>query len=236
MLVGAVPAVLGVFAWLFLKDSSGWISAKASEPKSGRRNIPSPFRKPYLGVTLVGIVLATVPLFGGWGSFNWMVAWADEVGPPELKAEILQARSLMSIVGSALAGVIAMAIGRRKSYFVASLASLLTAQYAFWFLIPTDSSFLLWVAVWGFFNGVFFGWLPFFLPELFETRVRATGAGVSFNFGRILTAATIFLTGHVKTIFDGNYANIGRTTSLIFVLGMVAVLLAPDTSKRDMSK
>ncbi|MFN0128782.1 MAG: MFS transporter [Verrucomicrobiales bacterium] len=40
--------------------------------------------------------------------------------------------------------------------------------------------------------GIFFGWLPFFLPELFETKVRATGAGVSFNFGRIFTAATIF--------------------------------------------
>ena len=46
--------------------------------------------------------------------------------------------------------------------------------------------------MWGFFNGIFFGWLPFFLPELFETKVRATGAGVSFNYGRILTATTIF--------------------------------------------
>jgi hypothetical protein len=33
------------------------------------------FKKPMLGVTLVGILLATVPLFGGWGSSNWAIKW-----------------------------------------------------------------------------------------------------------------------------------------------------------------
>ena len=89
---------------------------------------------------------------------------------------------------------------------------------------------------WGFFNGIFFGWLPFFLPELFETKVRATGAGVSFNYGRILTAVTIFLTPWLKAMFDGNHAQVGQITSLIFILGMIAVILAPDTSNRDMNK
>ena len=32
------------------------------------------------------------------------------------------------------------------------------------------------------------GWLPLYLPELFPTRVRATGQGFGFNFGRILAA------------------------------------------------
>lgn len=115
-------------------------------------------------------------------------------------------------------------------------AALLISQYIFWFAAPTDSGFLIWVALWGFFNGIFFGWLPFFLPELFETRVRATGAGVSFNFGRILTAATIFLTPTLKAVFDGNHAHVGRATSLVFLLGMIAILFAPDTSKRNMDE
>ena len=92
------------------------------------------------------------------------------------------------------------------------------------------------VALWGFFNGIFFGWLPFFLPELFETKVRATGAGVSFNFGRILTASFIFLTPAVTMYFVSNYAHIGRVTTLVYLFGMLAVLLAPDISKRDMDK
>ena len=41
----------------------------------------------------------------------------------------------------------------------------------------------------GFVATVFFGWLPLYLPELFPTRVRATGTGVTFNFGRVAPAA-----------------------------------------------
>ena len=66
--------------------------------------------------------------------------------------------------------------------------------------------------------------------------MRATGAGVSFNFGRILTASLIFLTPAVTAAFEGNYAHIGRVTSLVYIFGMIAIFFAPDTSKRDMDK
>jgi len=137
-------------------------------------------------------------------------------------------------VGSLLGGWIASVVGRRRTYFVVSIAALFCAQYAFWFLVPTDGSFLFWVAALGFFSGIYFGWLPLFLPELFPTRVRSTGAGVSFNFGRIVTAVTVFATGALTALFAGNYAHIGRVTSLVFAIGLVAIWLAPDTSRRQL--
>lgn len=242
-LVGASALPVGVLILFFVRESPAWLNAREKGKEADGNKIPpklSVFRKPYLGVTLVGIALATVPLFGGWGSFLWIVFWAgrigDELGLPELKAEIVQVRSLLSTVGCALAAFISVRIGRRTCYFLSSFAALFISQYIFWFTIPTDRGFLVWVAFLGFFNGIFFGWLPFFLPELFETKVRATGAGVSFNYGRILTAITISLTPTLTFYFDGDYAQIGRVTSLIFILGMVAILLAPDTSKRNMEE
>ena len=127
-----------------------------------------------------------------------------------------------------------MAVGRRTCYFLACVGALGAAQYTFWFTTPIDEGFLFWVALWGFFSGIFFGWLPFFLPELFEVKIRATGAGVSYNFGRILTASLIFITPYIMNLFGGNYAQIGRVTSLIFIFGMIAILFAPDTTKRNM--
>ena len=186
----------------------------------------------------IGIGLATIPLIGGWGSANWMMPWADEIGSQigkeDLKAHIGMARSLTSIVGSFFAGMLAVWMGRRRMYFLISLGALLTAQYAFWMTVPGDFSFLVGAAFLGLFNGFYFGWLPFFLPELFPTSIRSTGIGVSFNFGRILTALTIFATGALMTAFESDYARIGRITSLIFLFGMILVSFAPDTSRRNM--
>jgi MFS family permease len=248
MLVAASPLVLGLFALAAVPESPRWLASRErrradvhpsdAPPQSSQWEI---FRPPLLSITVVGIMLATIPLIGGWGSANWMVPWAGEVGeaanPPDpfLKAQVGQARSVTGIVGSLLGGWIASFVGRRRSYLLTSLVALGIAQYTFWFVIPTDREFLFWVGALGFFSGIYFGWLPLFLPELFPTRVRSTGAGVSFNFGRILTAVTIFATGALMEHFRGAYAHIGRVTSLIFALGILAACLAPDTSKRQLA-
>ena len=67
---------------------------------------------------------------------------------------------------------------------------------------------------------------------MFPTRVRSTGAGVSFNWGRILTAAgVVAAAGLLKTTFDGDYAAIGRLTSFIYALGMIVIFFMPDNSR-----
>ncbi|MCA9097244.1 MAG: MFS transporter, partial [Planctomycetaceae bacterium] len=153
---------------------------------------------------------------------------------PILKAQVNQYRSMTGIIGSLLGGWIASLLGRRTTYCLTSLGALLSAQYTFWRLHPTDPTFLAWVAALGFFSGIYFGWLPLCLPELFPTRARSAGAGVSFNFGRILTAVTIFVTGTLTQVFAGDFAGIGRVTSLIFAGGMLLIFFIPDTSQRQL--
>jgi MFS family permease len=243
MWIGASPVVLAAIIWFFIPESPTWLGLKSQRKPDDEPDMDPTrevFGKRYRGAILVGIALATIPLIGGWGSANWMIPWAGEagaaVGDDFLKANVGQARSITSIVGSLLAGWIACTFGRRRTYALTSIGALLVAQYAFWFTTPTDDGFLIWVAILGFFNGIYFGWLPFFLPEMFDARVRSTGTGISFNSGRILTALTIFATGAMKDLFHGDYALIGRVTSWVFLLGVIAILFAPDTSKRDMDK
>ena len=236
MLFAATPAVLGLFSLIAVPESPLWLTRRNPSDSNtkggvGTREI---FQPPYLWITLVGIALATIPIIGGWGSSDWMVQWADRVGDtnPSLKADVNRARAFTGIVGCLVGGWIASRLGRRLTYFLTSLGALSFAQYIFRFVVPTDPYFLWWVSGLGLVNGIYFGWLPFCLPELFPTRARSAGAGVSFNFGRILTAVTVFATGALMSYFKGDYAEIGRVTSLIYVMGLVVIWFAPDTSQK----
>jgi len=139
------------------------------------------------------------------------------------------ARSLPGSLSSLLGGGLAVFLGRRLCYFLLSLAALGSAQYLFWFLRPEDSQFLIWTGALGLCSGFFFGWLPLCLPEFFPTRVRSTGAGVSYNFGRLVTAFGVVGAAELLKLFHGDYAQIGRVTSLVYALGMVVIWFAPET-------
>jgi hypothetical protein len=87
------------------------------------------------------------------------------------------------------------------------------------------------VFILGMVSTLFFGWLPLYLPELFPTAARSTGAGVSFNSGRILGGIGVLAAGAITAAFGGDYGRAGSITTLVFALGMVVILFAPDTTK-----
>lgn len=249
LFVPASALVLGVFAGLFVPESPRWLALQRGgggpsatpTPAASPTTMSEVFRPPLLGVTLIAIALATVPMMGGWGSTSWMVPWAAEAGerlsPPNtaLPAEVGRSRALFGMIGSLLGGWIAMKVGRRLTFFLVSLAALGIAEYIYLCLLPTDRLFLPLIGLLGFFSGIYYGWLPLCLPELFPTRSRSTGAGVGFNFGRIITALTLFVSDPLLHYFNGEYSSIGATLSTIFVLGMVVIWFAPDTSRKDLT-
>ena len=96
----------------------------------------------------------------------------------------------------------------------------------------------------GFFAGActasFYGWLPLYLPELFRTNVRATGQGFSFNFGRIIAAVGALFGGSLPALFPKavevagitippGYPLACSTISLVYLIGLAIIWLAPET-------
>ncbi len=213
-------------------------------------------RPPLLQRTLIGICLGGIPVIGTAASANWLVPWADQAasnhaqakeprpsaadrsaerpikpGDPKLKAWTQVTRSSGAVVGSLLGGWIASLVGRRFAYFLISLASFGISSYIFQALNPLDPSFKWFTFLLGFVGVTYFGWLPLYLPELFPTHVRSTGTGVTFNSGRILAAMSVLGAGVLMRAFDGDYARVGTFTGMIYVLGMVVICFAPDTTK-----
>ncbi len=225
-LAGLPPVFLGVFVLAAVPESPHWL---ASRVKSKQHQDSSPmlavFQPPLLKYTLLGICLGAIPLLGNWGAANWLVPWAgkigEEMGEPTLKAWAQWTKSGGGAIGALLGGWVANSMGRRRSYFLMCLFSLGISLHIFYNLQPGGPTFLAWVFAVGFFGTLFFGWLPLFLPELFPTRVRATGSGVSFNF---------LAAGLLMERFNGDYARVGQITCLVYVAGLIVIWFAPDTS------
>jgi MFS transporter, SHS family, sialic acid transporter len=95
-------------------------------------------------------------------------------------------------------------------------------------------AFLFTVGLVGFFSAAFYGWLPQYLPELFPTRVRATGQGLAFNFGRILAAIGAWQMGALMGFFDKSYPKAGATIVLVYLVGMVLIWFAPETKDKPL--
>ena len=93
---------------------------------------------------------------------------------------------------------------------------------------------LLATALVGAFTAAFYGWLPLYLPELFPTRMRATGQGLAFNAGRILAAAGAVYGGQLVQAFEGSYARAGAIITLVYVVGMVIIWFAPETKGKPL--
>jgi hypothetical protein len=83
-------------------------------------------------------------------------------------------------------------------------------------------------------TGSFYGWLPLYLPELFSTRVRATGQGLCYNCGRIFAAAGALQMGHLLNFYNGSYARAGATVTLVYAAGLVLIWFAPETKGKPL--
>ena len=104
-----------------------------------------------------------------------------------------------SIVGNFLAAAIAGKVGYRPAVVVMCLAYFVTMFFAYH--VPRDHENLLgWLLAVGICQGVF-ALFTMYLPPLFPTLLRTTGAGFSYNIGRLAAA--------FGTVYFGTFSKAG---------------------------
>jgi MFS family permease len=228
----AFPALLTFLIRLFVPESEKWRHAVRTGPRAGLAEIFTPWIRRR---TVIGAVLGAVALIGTWGSVQWIPLWVKATTGQQGMANRAQMFSALGAILGSLGGAwLGHSFGRRLTYFGLCLGSLLVCTLLFWgdfgLAAGASAAFLGVVFLVGMVTASFYGWFPLYLPELFPTRLRATGQGFCYNCGRIIAAGGALSTGFlVHGVFGGSYAAAGATVTLVYLIGMAAIWLAPET-------
>ncbi len=236
MFIGATPAALTFLVRIFVPESERWRHAAEHAPPARVRDIFQP------GVrykTILSTCLAGIALVGTWGSIQWAQPWASKMTVGTESARIAAPYTQICSAAGAIIGTLAAAyfaewLSRRWAYFLLSAGSLAVCAVLFRMPMQFDARFLFLVGLAGCLTASFYGWLPLYLPELFPTRIRATGQGFAFNFGRVIAAAGALESGRLLNYFQEDYARMCSIISLVYLAGMVLIWFGPETKGKPL--
>jgi MFS family permease len=242
-LVGLVPVVVSIVVLLRVKETDKWQKVEATVVKQAS-SLRSIFSAQYRQRTIVATVLLTVAIIGLWAGAVYepsaVIQLATKAGMT--KADAARTASIATgllsigtIIGCLALPPMAERIGRRLTlavYFVGMAISIVLAfGWAFYLengLVP----FIALLVVLGFFGGNF-ALFSLWLPEQFETRVRATAFAFCTSIGRFFGAIVNFGIGamvlHMKTLGVPI-----ALTAVAFIIGLAVIPFAPETKGQDL--
>lgn len=234
-LIGILPALL-VF----------WIRRKVPEPESWKQagsasaHKPSAaqlFRGDIASVTARTTLVCALSLSVWWLFIFWYPqhlrhVLADAGASPtrisRLIPLVFAGVVAVSIIGNFAGGWLAQRLGYRKSITL-MLAGLAVGMIGS-FIVPRSFGELawFWLPLTGFFSGVF-GLFTMYLPPLFPTLLRTTGAGFCYNIGRLAAAAASVVFGWLAPVNDYRAALLA--SSILAVLSAITAWWLPEQER-----
>lgn len=239
LVAGAAPALIALAIRAFVPESERWQRVHQNERLAGLtalETFSAVFAPDTRRRTVVGVLISASMMIGSWGGLTLLPSWIQQLvraagSSPGAGVQAISHAFMLMMAGAAL-GYISLiflsdAIGRRWSYFLFGFGALFSSLYLFvW--ITTLSGLMMFMPVYGFTVIGGFGTFAAYLPELFPTRVRATGQGFCWNFARCITAVGPLIGGSLVGTL-GSFQAAAASTSVFYLIGMVAIWFGPET-------
>jgi MFS family permease len=243
-LCGLAPVIVSFLTLAKVKEPERW-KHKHEEDLSHRKGNKSPlariFNRQYLGRTIVMSTLLTVAIIGLWAGAVYeptaiiFLAKAKGLDAAEAARMASLGTALLSvgtIIGCVILPWLAERWGRKLTLAVYFIAMLVTIAVAFgWaFYLPTENALPIFLVVL-FFLGIAGGNFTIFslwLPELYDTSVRATAFAFCTSVGRFIGAGVNFgLAAAVNSM--GTLGMPVALTSIAFAIGLLVIPFAIET-------
>jgi MFS family permease len=171
--------------------------------------------------------------FGYWGISTWVpqyvatVAGSAGLTEPQWAGFADMAFNAGAVAGYVAFGFLADSWGRKPITMAYFFGALLLVPVLF--LWTQDVALLLLAAAaLGWFATGQYSWMAAWLPELFPTRIRATGAAFVFNAPRFIAWVGPLISGTLIATFGG-YSQAALAIASVYVLGLAAAPFLPET-------
>ncbi|MFI5385773.1 MAG: MFS transporter [Fimbriimonadales bacterium] len=230
-IVGLIPALFTLWIRKSVPEPEEWHSARSRQemPK-----ISELFRKGIRHITFVTLALASTALTTIWVFFFFIpevlkkhpeAAALSDQGKTQLVMSVTVIYALWNIAGNYFSGLVARWVGYRRYFILIFSISVFCLLYGFSGPRPLAEQ-ILWIYVTVFFAGSVFAVFPLYIPPLFPTLLRTTGAGFSYNFGRIIAAVGTLCGAAIWGKAEAR--DVIHYVGFIPIVGVVAALFAPE--------
>lgn len=237
-LIGVFPALLTVFVRRYIREPEAWVRNKGQGADPLRSLLKS---RMYSTRAIIALMLGVAGIASATNLSFWMPNLVQEIGLKEgLDANGVQHwKSFVTFAMHAgtLGGVLLMPIfcermGRRGAFalffamgaIVMSVPLLLSLSLvSLLILMPMASLFVI---------GLSAGFVLYF-PELFPASLRATGAGIAYNVGRVVSALVPVQSARIMAT-QGVGAGIAITAIGLSAIGAIVATIAPETRGKSL--
>ncbi len=229
-LLGVLPAVLVFWIRRSVPEPESWRRADASAPHPPFTDL---FRGTIASTTWRTTLVCALGLSVWWLFIFWYPQELRQLIDPHLSAarttQLISTTFFVvvavSIVGNFAAGWLARKIGYRAAIIVCFVGLGLGMMGSF--AVPRSFTELawFWLPLTGFFSGVF-ALFTMYLPPLFPTLLRTSGAGFCYNVGRIAAGVASVVFGWLAPV--GDYRAALLWSSGLALLAAVASFWLPD--------
>lgn len=238
LLFGLIPAAFAFLVRLFIKEPERWKAVAATAAPARLREIFAPALWPR---TRSALMMTLVALLMWWSCNAFIPVVAANLAQAEAALQGLdrnatsilieswktQATTFFNIgglIGTLLTIPIAKKLGRRPMFGIYFAGSALALMTTFGLDLAPQTRLYLYFFVGLTVFGIF-GSFTFYLPELFPTRLRATGSGFCYNIGRVIAAGGPFMVGTIAAAGAGDPQVVLRTLFMVAFVPLLGLLL-----------
>lgn len=248
---GALPAVIAIFIPWVLHEPEAWQEAKRRDrenPNAKQKvgSIGDLLRNPtWRRNLLAGVALGLAGMAGLWGIgffSNDLIRTAMAGQPQKAIDQAISVGMTLQDVGSFFGMLaftfVATYLGRKKAFAGAFILCLISTIFVFNFLRKESDAYWM-LPIMGFAQLSVFGGYSIYFPELFPTRLRGTGISFCYNTVRYLAAVFPYMLVRVNHMLldkgvDQPFRKAATVLSFIFLLGLVALIWAPETKDKPL--